>query len=82
MQLTYHRSKTPESQAVSEQLNYILEQSSRIFIRTQKYPESKNVNFTIPGVQSMISQHTKKQKNMTFRRIINQLEPTPNCHSC
>lgn len=63
--LTSHKSKTWESQTVSKQFNYTLEQSRRMVLRIQKYLALTNAKFIVSGIQWKIVRHTKKQENMT-----------------
>lgn len=45
------KSKTHKDQIISKELNCILEQIYKIFIRIQKYPASNQIDFTMCGIQ-------------------------------
>lgn len=70
--------KTIKRLIISQILNCILEQSSRIFIVIQRYPVYNKAELTISGIQSMITRlkKKKKQRNMTHSEKKNsQLKP-------
>ena len=72
-------SKIQKDQTVSHVLNYILEQSSRNFIRIQKYLVSNKAKFAILGIWWEITKYAKKPGNMRRKW---SLETNQNWHRC